>query len=84
MDFIFLSFIIVCVYCNDIWCSYTRRKTMLNCYQIHACMLYYHAKWPNVSGLKKVILLGHSLPSYYALDSIAILYRYYANIVQWL
>ena len=30
------------------------------------------------------ILLGHSLPSYYALDFIAILYKCYANIVQWL
>ena len=30
------------------------------------------------------ILLGQSLPIYYALDSTAILYRYYANIIQWL
>ena len=30
---------------------------------------------------KKIyILLGHLQPSYYALDSIEILYRYYANI----
>ena len=26
-------------------------------------------------------LFGHSLPSYYALDVIALLYRYYANTV---
>ena len=30
------------------------------------------------------ILLGHKLPSNYVLVAIANLYRYYANIVEWL
>ena len=33
--------------CNDIWCSYIRKQNILNCYQIHAFLLDYHAKWTN-------------------------------------
>ena len=80
----FLS--LTCICSIDIY--YIRRLTSLSCYQIHESLLYWHAQWLNsdinCSRLKKYFLFGHPLSSYYALDSIAILHRYYEYIVEWL
>ena len=55
---------------------------------MHVFVLYYHANFRIliliILDTKINILHGQMQTSYYALDAIAILYRYYGSIVQWI